>query len=98
MSTNYRILALRVGLLITLAVARPSLAAQTTSAQEIQDARQETQIWTAFSLNPYLRANNLKVSVLSGKAVLTGRVEEGISKELAKQIALGVSGVVEVDN
>ncbi|MEO8499816.1 MAG: BON domain-containing protein [Vicinamibacteria bacterium] len=98
MSTNYRTLALGAALAFTLAVVGPSLAAQTTSAQEIQDARHETQIWTAFSLNPYLRANDLKVSVHSGKAVLTGRVEEGISKELAKQIALGVSGIVEVDN
>ncbi|MEO8362005.1 MAG: BON domain-containing protein [Vicinamibacteria bacterium] len=98
MSTNYRTLAIGAGLALTLAVARPSLAAQTTSSQEVQDARQETQIWTAFSLNPYLRASDLKVSVRSGNAVLTGRVEEGISKELAKQIALGVSGIVEVDN
>jgi len=98
MSMNCRTLALGAGLALTLTVVRPSFAAQTTSSQEIQDARQETQIWTAFSLNPYLRANDLKVLVHSGKAVLTGRVEEGISKELAEQIALGVIGIVSVDN
>ena len=67
-------------------------------SQEISDARQETQIWTTYALNPYLRANNLGVSVHNGKATLTGTVEEGVNKDLAKQIALGVSGVKEVDN
>ena len=98
MSQISRTLALGIGLALTLAAVSPSLAAQTASSQEVQEARQETQIWTAFSLNPYLRASDLKVSVHGGKAVLTGRVEEGVSKELAKQIALGVTGIVEVDN
>jgi osmotically-inducible protein OsmY len=98
MSKISRPLALGTGLALTLATVSPSLAAQTASSQEVQEARQETQIWTAFSLNPYLRASDLKVSVHGGKAVLTGRVEEGVSKELAKQIALGVTGIVEVDN
>jgi osmotically-inducible protein OsmY len=49
-------------------------------------------------LNPYLRANDLKVSVHAGKATLKGTVDESVSKDLAKQIALGVSGVKEVDN
>jgi osmotically-inducible protein OsmY len=98
MSKISRTLALGTGLALTLAAVSPSLAAQTASSQEVQEARQETQIWTAFSLNPYLRANDLQVSVHGGKAVLTGRVEEGVSKELAKQIALGVTGIVEVDN
>lgn len=97
MKKTHRTLALAGGLSLILAVATPSVAAQTPT-QEIQDARQESQIATAFSLNPYLRAHDLKVSVQSGKAVLTGHVEEGISKELAKQIALGVTGISEVDN
>ena len=33
-----------------------------------------------------------------GKATLTGKVEEDVNKDLAKQIALGVDGVKEVDN
>lgn len=100
MKTDNRMLAFGAGLALTLALAAatPSPAAQTASAQELQDARQESQIWTAFSLNPHLRASDLEVSVRSGKAVLTGRVEEGVGKELARQIALGVNGIVEVDN
>ena len=62
------------------------------------EARQESQIWTTYALSPYLRANDLKVSVHEGKATLTGNVAEGVNKDLAKQIALGVDGIKSVDN
>lgn len=84
---------------ITLALAATSGAAVAgTASQEVTEARQETQIWTTYALSPYLRANDLKVSVHDGKATLTGKVEESVSKELAEQIALGVNGVKDVDN
>lgn len=67
-------------------------------AQDLSEARQETQIQTAYSLNSNLRANDLQVSVDEGKATLTGTVEEEVSKELAHQIAHGVTGIDSVDN
>jgi hyperosmotically inducible protein len=67
-------------------------------AQEVTNARQETQIWTTYAMSPYLRANDLKVSVQNGKATLSGKVEEDVNKDLAKQIALGVDGIKDVDN
>ncbi len=67
-------------------------------SQSIADVRQETQIWTTFELNPYLRAHDIKVFVHDGTATLTGFVAEGVNKELAKLIALGVNGVTHVDN
>jgi hyperosmotically inducible periplasmic protein len=73
-------------------------AAADTAAENITEARQETQIWTTYALNPYLRATDLKVSVRAGKATLTGKVEEDVSRDLAQQIALGVSGIKKVDN
>jgi hyperosmotically inducible protein len=69
-----------------------------TASQEVTEARQETQIWTTYALSPYLRANDLKVTVHDGNATLTGKVDEDVNKELAKEIALGVSGIKEVDN
>ncbi len=81
-----------------LALTMMSTTVSADATQDIVDARQETQIWTTFALSPYLRANDLRVSVHSGKAVITGKVDEDINKDLAKQIALGVSGVKEVDN
>ncbi len=82
---------------LAMAAISGPVAADTVS-QNVVEARQETQIWTTYALNPHLRANDLKVSVHSGTATLTGNVEEDVSKELAKQIALGVSGVRDVDN
>lgn len=79
-----------------LAISGPLVA--DTTAENITEARQETQIWTTYALSPYLRANDLKVSVRNGKATLTGTVEEDVNKDLAKQIALGVSGIKTVDN
>ena len=67
-------------------------------SQEVVEARQESQIWTTYALSPYLRANDLKVSVHEGKATLSGHVAEGVNKDLARQIALGVDGIKTVDN
>ncbi len=83
---------------IMLALATGNSFAADTVSQDVTEARQETQIWTTYALSPHLRANDLKVSVHNGKATLKGTVEESVSKDLAKQIALGVSGVKEVDN
>jgi hyperosmotically inducible protein len=84
---------------IAVAIAAMSSGASAAPvSQDVTDARQETQIWTTYALSPYLRANDLKVSVHEGKATLSGKVEEGVDKDLAKQIALGVNGVETVDN
>jgi hyperosmotically inducible periplasmic protein len=83
---------------IALALATISGSVVADTSQDVVDARQETQIWTTYALSPYLRANDLKVSAHSGKVTLSGKVEEPVNKDLAKQIALGVDGVKEVDN
>ena len=84
---------------ITLALASISGAAiADTMSQDLTAARQESQIWTTYSLSPYLRANDLQVSVNGETATLSGTVEEDVDKDLAKQIALGVSGIENVDN
>lgn len=68
------------------------------SVQSLADVRQETQIWTTFELNPHLRAHDIKVFVFDGTVTLTGFVADGANKELAKFIALGVNGIIQVDN
>ncbi|MCJ7815724.1 MAG: hypothetical protein MUP31_06705, partial [Xanthomonadales bacterium] len=58
---------------ITLALASISGAAiADTMSQDLTSARQESQIWTTYSLSPYLRANDIKVSVDNETATLTG--------------------------
>lgn len=85
------------GLALAMATLSGTAAADTVG-QNVTEARQETQIWTTYALSPYLRASDLKVSVHAGKATLTGKVEEDVSRDLAKQIALGVTGIKEVEN
>lgn len=97
MYTHPRKLMLKSGIALAILALSGAAAADTVS-QDVTEARQETQIWTTYALSPYLRANDLKVSVDNGKATLTGKVEDGVSKDLAKQIALGVSGIKDVDN
>ena len=97
MYTQSRKLLLASGIALAMAATSGAAAASTVS-QDVTDARQETQIWTTYALSPYLRANDLKVSVHDGKATLTGKVEESVNKDLAKQIALGVDGIKDVNN
>lgn len=97
MYSQSRNLILATSVALVLSTIGGSVAAGTAS-QDVIDARQEAQIWTTYALSPYLRANDLKVSVHEGKATLTGNVEEDVNKDLAKQIALGVEGVKTVDN
>jgi len=88
---------LAAGLVLALA-ASGGVASADSVSQDIVDARQERQIWTTYALSPYLRANNIGVAVLKGKATLSGTVEEAVNKELATEIALGVEGITDVDN
>jgi hyperosmotically inducible protein len=89
------LLAMSVALAMT---AMNGAVAEDSSAKDLIEARQETQIWTTYALSPYLRAHDISVSVDGGKATLTGKVDEGVNKDLAKEIALGVDGVTDVDN
>lgn len=97
MNPSYRQFIYASAILLTMAPTHSVLAADAVTPS-MDDVRQESQIATSYALNPYLRANDLKVSVQKGKAVLTGKVDEKISKELASEIALGVSGITDVDN
>ena len=97
MQTNYRKFLFASAMLLSMTPSQTVLAAD-KATNALDDARQETQIWTSYALNPYLRANDLKVSVQNGKAILKGKVDEKISKELASEIALGVAGITDVDN
>ena len=97
MKTQPRKLIITTGIALWIAAVSTSTLAATVS-QEVTEARQETQIWTTYALSPYLRASELSVTVHDGKATLTGKVNEDVNKDLAKEIALGVSGIKEVDN
>jgi osmotically-inducible protein OsmY len=65
---------------------------------QLSQARQEGSIWTAFALNRHLSPFNIGVKVEQGTAVLTGKVENQVDKDLATQIAGDTQGINKVDN
>ncbi|WPO99834.1 BON domain-containing protein [Pseudomonas sp. HR96] len=77
------------------------IAAQAASgdiAGQLAAARQEGSIWTSFALNKHLSPFALSVKVNQGTAVLEGKVENEVDRQLAEQIALDTSGINKVDN
>lgn len=78
----------------------PSLAqaAQSDLTGQLAEARQEGSIWTAFALNRHLSPFKLDVDVERGTAVLRGKVENEVDRELAERIALDIEGIDKVDN
>lgn len=97
MYTNFRKLIFAYYTAVLVVVGSSAYATHSVS-QDVTEARQETQIWTSYALSPYLRVHDIKVSVHNGIATLTGTVEESVNRDLAKQIALSVSGIKDVDN
>lgn len=87
--------ALAVAVVGALALSPAPALADTDSIDEV---RIETQIWTSYALNRHLRAFDIAVDVEGSTATLTGKVDSGVEKELAEQVALGVDGVSRVDN
>ena len=97
MKTQFNKLLLASSIALVLATSSATVLGQSDAA-EVKDARQQAQIETTYELSPYLRAHDIDVIVVDGKATLTGTVDEAISKDLAREIALGVPGVTSVDN
>lgn len=83
---------------VSLAVMTSGSLAASKPSDNITEARQESQILTTYALSRHLDAHDLKVTVDDGEATLTGTVSEDINKELAEQLALGVSGIRNVNN
>ncbi|MFG0382675.1 BON domain-containing protein [Pseudomonas sp. zbq_18] len=73
-------------------------AAEGDLGRQLSEARQEGSIWTAIALNRHLSPFSIDVDVENGVAVLTGKVESDIDRDLAGQLALGTEGVKKVDN
>ncbi|HEY0288314.1 MAG TPA: BON domain-containing protein [Pseudomonas sp.] len=73
-------------------------AAQGDLQTQLAEARQEGSIWTAFALNRHLSPFNISVDVEQGTAILKGKVENEVDKELAGQIAADTQGINKVDN
>ncbi len=91
-------LALASAVIALLAQSTPGMAATADITGQLQAARQEGSIWTAFALNRHLSPFKLGVVVKQGTATLTGAVENEVDRDLAAQIAADVDGISKVDN
>lgn len=86
---------------IAMALVLGSLSATAradTLSEELSEANKEGRIWTSFALNPHLDALDLGIDVEGETAILTGTVPGAIERDLAAEVALGISGVKRVDN
>ncbi|MDY6919229.1 MAG: BON domain-containing protein [Pseudomonadota bacterium] len=63
-----------------------------------QNGLREGKIETALLFNENLNSFKIDVQVRNETAVLEGKVENGVERELAEEIALSVDGIDEVDN
>lgn len=68
MNSSYRNFIFTSAILLILSALQPVSAADTaaTATKAMDDVRQESQIATSYALSPYLRANDLKVTVQKG--------------------------------
>lgn len=80
-----------------LALSPVSAMAQDTRS-EVTEARMEGSVATAFALNRHLNPFRIQVEVQDRTAILTGTVENGVSRDLAEEVALSIDGIEEVDN
>lgn len=88
--------------LATTIASAPSAVAQTTTVEKIDTSVSEalTEVALKAKLITKLGADGLHihVAVQGSKVVLTGQVEKKESQELAKEVALSVEDVKDVDN
>ena len=96
MRTNYRSLLLSSAIALSLVAGSGAVLAGNSS--EVANARQEARISTTYALSPYLRSNDIQVTVNGDTATLTGSVPEDVNRDLAEQIAMRADGVTKVDN
>lgn len=76
----------------------PAMAEDRSAGEAVNDARLEGQLWASYALNRHLNPFDLEVDVKDGKATLKGEVEESVQRDLAEEIAAGISGIDDVDN
>lgn len=85
-------------LAVLIGVSAPSMAAQDSSSSAPRAERDEGAISMALALNRRLSPFELQVVVKGDTAVLQGKVEDDIDRQLAEQVAREVSSVKRVDN
>jgi osmotically-inducible protein OsmY len=84
--------------LLALMMMMPLQLTASDAMDQLKEARMEGQISMAYALSEHLSVFDLDVEVNRSEAILSGRVEEGVQKDLAEEVALGLEGIDSVDN
>lgn len=96
---RFRALKAAVMAVVLLALAPLTVYAENDDiSRQLQEARLEGAVSTALALNPHLSPFSIDVDVDNDTAILTGRVETDIGRELAEEVARGIDGINQVDN
>ncbi|HYK36139.1 BON domain-containing protein [Alloacidobacterium sp.] len=83
----------------TAMIGSPLFAAgQQAQAAARADADIETDVAAALGQSPQLQGQNITAATIQGDVTLSGTVRDSASKQLAEQLAAGVSGVRSVEN
>jgi hypothetical protein len=81
-----------------LYVSNAFAAPQRAQAAVRPDADIQNDLAAALAQSPQLQAQNITAATIQGDVTLSGTVRDDASKQLAQQIAAGVSGVRSVEN
>lgn len=84
--------------LIALMMLMPLQLAASDTMDELNEARMEGQISMAYALNEHLSVFDLDVEVNGSEAIISGRVEEDVQKDLAEEVARSLDGIDSVEN
>lgn len=84
---------------LSLAIASSSVFADHQEENSaLQDAWLDGKLGTVIVLNRHLNPLKIETDVVDGKAIVIGRVDSMIQKNLMTELALGIEGIEEVDN
>lgn len=72
--------------------------AQQDISMQFKEGIRQGKLEAAFAMNDHLSMFGIDTQVKGEKAILKGTVQSEVEKELAKQVALGVSGITDVEN
>jgi hyperosmotically inducible periplasmic protein len=88
-----------VRLLVALAlVVSVGCIGDITPTRQIDDAILSAEVLEAFAADPDLRRYDITVNSRGSLVTLLGRVDSEAHRQKAERVALGVSGVSQVDN
>lgn len=79
-------------------ISLPALADHEEESSQLQDAWLDGKIGTVVLFNKHLNPLDIETDVVNGRAIITGRVDSVIHRELMTELALSVEGIEKVDN